>query len=212
MNEKEEQDEKILNLRGQSAGRTFPAIQGSNDVDDDDDTDHDDDDNSDTLQQQQQRRQHRRMEWNVANGEVSNDSEDTLRTRISIEGNYPVLYTCADFADTAWLLEQQSMSFQYEVWLSTRGNTSFQDNMRALEWSILWNVVKKLDLHRCDFDRQRDVVAAKSQPSEDNNNNNNRRRLQGTTTTTTTNTGKPSTLITALGSAGQDLVDITTGE
>jgi hypothetical protein len=52
---------------------------------------------------------------------------------------------------TANLME---VNFYYELSVSSSGQSSFAENLRAVEWSMLWNIVKDIGLQRCDFDQQ----------------------------------------------------------
>lgn len=148
---------------------------------------------SEDEEDDEERDRRRRAAWNIRPEGTSNDSDD-IRTSISIDNGFPVRFSCEDFVDESLEQKPIDLQFAYEVTVSGIGTTSFADNMRALEWSILWNVVKELDLHRCDFTRQDALVerARRVPPT---------RLLQST---------GPSYVV-ALGSGSSDKVDLAVG-
>eukprot|EP00540_Astrosyne_radiata_P003710 CAMPEP_0116845308 /NCGR_PEP_ID=MMETSP0418-20121206/13188_1 /TAXON_ID=1158023 /ORGANISM="Astrosyne radiata, Strain 13vi08-1A" /LENGTH=492 /DNA_ID=CAMNT_0004476391 /DNA_START=163 /DNA_END=1638 /DNA_ORIENTATION=+ len=86
--------------------------------------------------------------------DVTNDSKDGQDAHILIKDGYPYQFSCLEFVDPKVTRHKLPLEFDYEVTMSAKGESTFDDNLRALEWSILWNVVRRLGLHKCDFKAQ----------------------------------------------------------
>ena len=82
----------------------------------------------------------------------SNDGTSKTEERIEIRDGYPVKYKCMNTLQEDVDIHLLPITFDYEMTLEKNGK--IQDNIQALEWSVLWNVVKEIGLHRCDFSQQ----------------------------------------------------------
>ena len=83
---------------------------------------------------------------------------DESKPRLVIKDGYPVNYTCREeleewsggtWTDTdSGLIEIQ---FDFEITLRSPSISTFDENVREFQWSILWEVVKELGISDCSF-------------------------------------------------------------
>jgi hypothetical protein len=103
-------------------------------------------------------------------GEQSEDSSDGNwydKDRIEIRHGYPVRYKCLNSLHRIGIHNQENvvdahlmqLDFEYEMVITSGSSESATENARAIEWSILWNIVQGIGLHRCDFEKQKDALA-----------------------------------------------------
>ena len=84
----------------------------------------------------------------------TNDSRDGGRRGVDItfRDGYPIEYNCErEMTDSSIRTYQKEIMFDYEL---TFSGSSFRNNLKALEWSVLWQVAKSTRLHKCDFGYQ----------------------------------------------------------
>ncbi|KAI2500576.1 hypothetical protein MHU86_13867 [Fragilaria crotonensis] len=85
-------------------------------------------------------------------GDDSSDGSAYNMDRIEVRDGYPVRYKCLDAIQEQVDADFLQVSFKYEMVVPK--DSSVASNLRALEWSILWNIVKDIGLNRCDFTKQ----------------------------------------------------------
>jgi hypothetical protein len=97
----------------------------------------------------------RRRAFSGAASEEGYDSSDGSaynKDRIEVRNGYPVRYKCLNAIQEQVDADLMQISFKYEMVVPQ--DSSVATNLRALEWSILWNIVQEIGLNRCDFTKQ----------------------------------------------------------
>jgi hypothetical protein len=101
----------------------------------------------------------------------TNDSQDggdnnESSERIEIRNGYPVRFKCLDVAPEASVdANLLTVYFDYELTMPRDSASTFTENMQALEWSVLWNIVDTIGLGKCDFEKQTLAMSSQQGPS-----------------------------------------------
>lgn len=97
----------------------------------------------------------RSSDYQITVNNITNEALDS-NPCIPVQDGYPVQYSClADVANDT-IVEPLMVSFNYEVWINEVGATmGIMQNIRALEWSILYNVAVAISLDKCKLSNQR---------------------------------------------------------
>jgi hypothetical protein len=113
---------------------------------------------------------HRQLFSGEGDGQQLEDSSDGNwydEDRIEIRYGYPVRYKCLSDLQRKDILQKgrivdahlMQLDFEYEMVITNGNSESATKSARAIEWSILWNVVQGIGLHRCDFEKQSKALA-----------------------------------------------------
>ena len=111
-----------------------------------------------TSEEKARRRQ--QSNWNGNNQGATNDSTEEFKASVSIVDRYPVEYSCRDDPRQAKLKYDQvsrlEIEFDYEM--ITVVNSDVIENIRSLEWSLLWNVARNMGLLNCNVRKQQEPL------------------------------------------------------
>ena len=142
----------------------------------------------------------------VSQGEHdSSDGSAYNKDRIEVRNGYPIRYKCLDAVEGQVDADWMQVFFKYEMVVSK--DSGMAENLRALEWSILWSIVQEIGLNRCDFSKQ-SAVFENSMAKVANQGGNRLRRLQ----TDVQSAGAPPSFILSLTSDGEDTMDRDAGK
>jgi hypothetical protein len=74
---------------------------------------------------------------------------------IPVTDGYPIQYSCITDAGNTTAVAPLTVNFDYEVWIHDAGATmGILANIRALQWSILFNVAAAISLDKCKLSNQ----------------------------------------------------------
>lgn len=131
--------------------------------------------------------------------------------RIEIRNGYPVRFKCMDAAITQSLdANLLQVSYDYELSIARNSASSFKKNMRAFEWSVLWNVVDEIGLGKCDFSQQTLALATGGSNDGIRRRGRRRRRTQQLSDVASLDT-EPSYIL-SMASDAEDVMDVDTGK
>lgn len=153
--------------------------------------------------EKQARRRQQQGDTGSGNAIAAKNGSFDYKTKIRIVDGFPVEYSCKNdprgggaTSFNSANLKTMTIHFDYEMVTAPLAN--FTSNLRALEWSILWNVAQSIGLRNCNFQSQESYFSAGQQ----------QRRLQSAFSTA----GNVAPLVVSLSSLGPDQVDNSTGK
>mmetsp|Transcript_30901 Transcript_30901/g.51063 ORF Transcript_30901/g.51063 Transcript_30901/m.51063 type:complete len:552 (-) Transcript_30901:194-1849(-) len=148
--------------------------------------------------------------------------------RIEIRNGYPVGFKCLDAAAASlttttttttdnndYVVTSLQVPFDYELTMARNSASTFPENMRAFEWSVLWNVVEAIGLSKCDFTKQqtalvRKVDAATAVDENDNHRSRRRQRRRAQQQSDVVGLDSPPSYILSMTSDAEDEIDTKT--